>query len=199
MRVADRIQVESRKRDLAIKAAALFVRQGYIKTSMRDIAKSCGLTTGALYHYFQSKDDILSLFQEITAAELQKFAVDHLDIIHTMPPVKALEFAIDAIVSFIDKTQDVTVFWYQEAKNLLPEQMKLLAQREDHELDLLKKILVRGCQTGEFVINDINLAAHDIIVLCDMWAFRRWALRGSYTLREFSEAQKKLILSKIKR
>lgn len=198
MRVADKIQVESRKRDLALKAAALFVKHGYIKTSMRDIAKSCGLTTGALYHYFQSKDDILSLFQEITASELQQFTEERLENLFKMPPLEAITSAIEAIISFIDKTQDVTVFWYQEARNLNPAQAVLLFQREDHEIGLIKKILQWGCDTGEFMIKDVNLLAHDIIVLCDMWAFRRWMLRKEYTFEQFKQAQTELILSRIK-
>jgi AcrR family transcriptional regulator len=165
---------------------------------MRDIARSCGLTTGALYHYFQSKDDILSLFQEITAAELQKFAEENLENLYKMPPLAAITGVIEAIISFVDKTQDVTVFWYQEARNLNPAQMTLLLQREDHEIGLIKKILRWGCERGEFKIKDINLMAHDIIVLCDMWAFRRWMLRRDYTVEEFKQAQTELILSRIK-
>jgi AcrR family transcriptional regulator len=166
---------------------------------MRDIARNCGLTTGALYHYFQSKDDILSLFQEITASELQKFAEESLENLYKMPPLEAITGVIEAIISFVDKTQDVTVFWYQEARNLNPVQMALLFQREDHEISLIKKILQWGCETGEFKIKDVNLMAHDIIVLCDMWAFRRWMLRRDYTVEQFKQAQTELILSRIKK
>jgi len=165
---------------------------------MRDIARNCGLTTGALYHYFQSKDDILSLFQEITASELQKFAEESLENLYKMPPLEAITGVIEAIISFVDKTQDVTVFWYQEARNLNSVQMALLFQREDHEISLIKKILQWGCETGEFKIKDVNLMAQDIIVLCDMWAFRRWMLRRDYTVEQFKQAQTELILSRIK-
>ena len=175
------------------------MKQGYIRTTMRDIARNCGLTTGALYHYFRSKDDILSLFQEITAAELQKFAQENLDDLYKMPPLEAITGVIEAIISFVDRTQDVTVFWYQEARNLNPEQTALLFQREDHEIGLIKKILQWGCERGEFRINDVNLLAHDIIVLCDMWAFRRWTLKRDYTVEQFKQAQTELILSRIKK
>lgn len=37
----------------------LFHTYGYEKVSMRDIASSCGVTTGTLYHHFKSKTDIL--------------------------------------------------------------------------------------------------------------------------------------------
>jgi AcrR family transcriptional regulator len=43
----------------ALKAAlALFSRQGYRATSMRQIARRCGLSVGNLYHHFGSKEAI---------------------------------------------------------------------------------------------------------------------------------------------
>ena len=40
-------------------AGELFMRQGYENTAMEQIAEQCGLTRGALYHHFKSKDGIL--------------------------------------------------------------------------------------------------------------------------------------------
>lgn len=40
-------------------AAALFHRDGAVATSVRDITRLCGLTPGALYNHFASKDDVL--------------------------------------------------------------------------------------------------------------------------------------------
>ena len=117
---------------------------------------------------------------------------------YKMPPLEAITGVIEAIISFVDRTQDVTVFWYQEARNLNPAQTALLFQREDREIGLIKKILQWGCDRGEFKIKDINLLAHDIIVLCDMWAFRRWMLRRDYKVEQFKRAQTELILSRIK-
>jgi AcrR family transcriptional regulator len=58
-------------------SAALFYRQGAAGTSIRDITRACGLSPGALYNHFASKDDVLhelvrhgheSLEQRIAAA-----------------------------------------------------------------------------------------------------------------------------------
>ena len=49
---------EIRKR-IVKTAYALFHTYGYDKVSMREIAASCNVTTGALYHHFKSKHDIL--------------------------------------------------------------------------------------------------------------------------------------------
>jgi AcrR family transcriptional regulator len=45
--------------DIMRSAEELFIRQGYEKTSMRQIADHSGLTKGALYHHFDSKEDLL--------------------------------------------------------------------------------------------------------------------------------------------
>ncbi len=40
-------------------SAALFYRDGVGQTSVRDITRACGLSPGALYNHFGSKDDVL--------------------------------------------------------------------------------------------------------------------------------------------
>src|SRR3981189_418299 len=40
-------------------AAALFSAQGYMRSSIADLAEACKLSRGALYHYFDSKEAIL--------------------------------------------------------------------------------------------------------------------------------------------
>lgn len=41
-------------------AARMFAEQGYVETSMRDIAKAASLTTGSLYGHFRNKADLLA-------------------------------------------------------------------------------------------------------------------------------------------
>jgi AcrR family transcriptional regulator len=45
--------------DIMRSAEELFMRQGYEKTSMQQIAGHSGLTKGALYHHFDSKESLL--------------------------------------------------------------------------------------------------------------------------------------------
>lgn len=47
------------QRRLAAAAVELFYRQGAIATSVRQITEACGLTPGALYNHFESKDELL--------------------------------------------------------------------------------------------------------------------------------------------
>jgi AcrR family transcriptional regulator len=50
---------ELKREAVLLTAAHLFLKQGYRRTSMEDIADQLEITKPALYHYFTSKDDIL--------------------------------------------------------------------------------------------------------------------------------------------
>ncbi len=41
-------------------AAALFAKEGYPSAKLQDVAKACSATKSMLYHYFPTKDDLLS-------------------------------------------------------------------------------------------------------------------------------------------
>lgn len=57
----------------AIRAAAFkqFAERGYPVVTVRDIMKACGLTQGALYNHFKSKDELLHDIIASTQAELE--------------------------------------------------------------------------------------------------------------------------------
>jgi AcrR family transcriptional regulator len=55
-------------------ALALFRRKGFDRTTMRDIAKEAGLSLGAAYHYFPSKDALVMAYYGWTQAEHERRA-----------------------------------------------------------------------------------------------------------------------------
>jgi AcrR family transcriptional regulator len=59
-------------------SAALFYRRGAAATSVRDITKACGLTPGALYNHFASKDDVLYALVAHGHTSLEQRIVDEL-------------------------------------------------------------------------------------------------------------------------
>lgn len=53
------INFNEKRRDLVKIAFALFMRKGYENTTINDILKTAEISKGAMYHYFESKEDIL--------------------------------------------------------------------------------------------------------------------------------------------
>ena len=60
----------------AIRAAAFaqFAERGYPVVTVRDIMKACGLTQGALYNHFKSKDELLHDIIASTQSELERLS-----------------------------------------------------------------------------------------------------------------------------
>jgi TetR/AcrR family transcriptional regulator, cholesterol catabolism regulator len=50
---------DRRRQEMVFAAAKEFARHGYDQTTMQDLARTMGLATGALYHYFGSKEQLL--------------------------------------------------------------------------------------------------------------------------------------------
>lgn len=71
--MSPRIDVsEERKAQILEAARETFTERGFHKTRMTDIAEASGLSKGALYWYFESKDAIiLSLLKMVFESELQ--------------------------------------------------------------------------------------------------------------------------------
>ncbi len=59
-RPALRRRYDRRRQEAVYEAARAFARHGYDTTTMQELAASMGLATGALYHYFAGKEDLLT-------------------------------------------------------------------------------------------------------------------------------------------
>jgi AcrR family transcriptional regulator len=66
----DRSNAQEDKRRLLLEAAVrVFARKGYHASRVGDIAEEAGVAYGLLYHYFESKEDVLrSVFRETKAS-----------------------------------------------------------------------------------------------------------------------------------
>lgn len=53
-----------RRRQIFDTAIHLFIEKGVANTSMREIANAVGITTGGLYHFVESKDEIIRMVTE---------------------------------------------------------------------------------------------------------------------------------------
>jgi AcrR family transcriptional regulator len=72
-------ELHKRRREQVLRAAADgFARKGIHQTTMQDICEASGMSAGALYRYFPTKDSIIVAFAEEERAEAAKL-VSHLD------------------------------------------------------------------------------------------------------------------------
>ena len=192
---SDEKLVKERRNQIVNGALQLFVKQGYHQTSIRQIAQAINMSIGTLYHYIGSKVDILYMGIEDALNKVHD-AVDLASRIGN--PIEALSDATERFIRAVDEAQDITVFAYQELRNLKHDVRGGLLDIDKRSAAIFERIISNGIERGDFRKVDIQLVAHNIIVLGHMWAFRRWFLRKHYTLDHYVQYQKQFILSGIK-
>jgi len=194
--VADKLgqQVGEKKWEIVKAAAGLFIRKGTLNTGVRDIAEASGITVGTLYHYFKSKDDIIKAFLDFAVLGTNEFINMTAEALAKLKPEEALRRAISLYLEYTNEAQSIVLFWHQETRNLPEGERKRLLENEMALATMLEKLVERGCKEGVFKTEDTALAAHNIIVLGDMWAFRRWWLGRRYTSEQYIQKQIEFIL-----
>ena len=85
-------------------------RAGYDRTSVQEIVEAAGVTKGALYHYFGSKDDLL---HEVYARvlRLQQERLDAFADADAPVEERLRGAAADVVVTTIDNLDDATIFF----------------------------------------------------------------------------------------
>src|SRR5262245_22868821 len=83
---------EGRADQIVTAAAELFIERGYVGTSMSDIAEKVGILPGSLYHYIDSKDDLL--FTIVDRAHRELIERVEQEPIATLPPDEALRLVV---------------------------------------------------------------------------------------------------------
>ncbi|MFD2171713.1 TetR/AcrR family transcriptional regulator [Tumebacillus lipolyticus] len=196
-RVSDPQLVEQRRRQIVKAAVDLFVEKGFHKTTTREIAKASGLGIGTLYEYVHSKEDVLYLVCAYIHGEMKQRLDDVMG-----GKERGRELLVASVRHFfacVDDLQDYVLLIYQETKSLPPDQLKLVLRQEEEITHLFVNILERGRADGSLSLaaDSVKLFAHNIVILGQMWTFRRWALRRDYTLEQYTEKQTSLLLQEI--
>ncbi len=195
--VKDPRLIEQRRQQIVEGAVRLFTKKGFHKTTTREIAKECGLSIGTMYEYIQTKEDVLYLVCEYIHTQLEQRLQQLISEEDTGRD--SLEKSVKNLFYSVDEMSPLIVLIYQETKSLSKELMKYVLQKEEEITNIFEKILLKGLKDGTISIDpdSVKLMAHDIIVIGQMWAFRRWALKRFYTIDEYCQRQMSLIFEKL--
>ena len=117
--------------DVTRAAVRLFAAQGYANTSVQQIVEAAGVTKGAMYHYFESKDDLLFAIYE-RMLSLQKSHLD--EIIARGGPVDDVLRAvcIDVVETSIEFLPEGTVFFRSQHMLTAPRQQEVVRRRREY-------------------------------------------------------------------
>ncbi len=161
-----------------ILAATLAVsnQKGFQAMSMRDLSLASGLSMGALYDYFSSKEELLEMIQatgrRLTRRVLER-GIEGID-----DPVARLTAAIRTHVYLSEALQAWFFFSYMEARHLGEEEKEKAKQSELYTEGVLSEIIAQGQAAGVFAPLDRHLAAAMIKAMLQDWYLKRWKYAG---------------------
>lgn len=185
--MADRLaeRQEARRRDVLDAAVRVFSQRGYRAASMQDIAARVGLSKPALYHYVQSKEQVLvELYEGVLEDSLASVrAIAAAD----GPAVDLLRAAIVDRVEYTCVNRRLLRVFFEEEAELPRRQLRnvLEARREyeDAVIELVERAVAEGSLalpvTPRIFVNTALGAAN--------WAYKWYDPKGPLRPRELGE------------
>lgn len=152
-------------------AVELFATQGYATTSVQQIVEAAGVTKGAMYHYFASKDDLLfGIYDGLLT--LQKAHLDEI-IARGGAAIDVLRAAcIDVIETSIDQMRAGTVFLHSAHLLTAVRQREVTRRRRAYH-DEFAALIERG-QREDSIRTDIPVALLVANFFSDVHYLSQW-------------------------
>lgn len=185
------------KHEIVRTAARLFVKNGYNKTKMTDIAETVGMSKANLYNYIGKKDDLTFLifeaYNQRTSAVINEINSLPMDISAT----EKLRKAIKSYSEVVNEYQEESIFLHHAVVRLNKEGRRKLISGLTKTFSFFADLLDEGIEAGEFRRCNNILVGANIADMCARWAHHRWFWRGFITLEEYIIQQTKSVESQI--
>ncbi|MFE1168075.1 TetR/AcrR family transcriptional regulator [Nocardiopsis sp. NPDC058789] len=129
-------------------ATRLFAEQGFESTSVQEVVAAAGVTKGAMYHYFGSKDDLL---HEVYARVLRMQTEHLVEISACEAPVaeRVHAAAADVIVTSVANMDDTKIF-FRSMHQLAPEKQRSVRAERRAYHEIFRAMIEQGQSEGVF-------------------------------------------------
>jgi AcrR family transcriptional regulator len=174
---------------LLSEATRLFAKQGFDRTSVQEIVEAAGVTKGAMYHYFGSKDDLLhEIYGRVLREQterLEKFVAGE-----GPARTRLLGAAADVVVTTIENMDDVKIFG-QSMHHLSPAKQRAVRAERRRYHERFRSLVEEGQRDGSFradVLPDLVVdyffgAVHHL----GMWYRRSGPLSAADVAKQYAD------------
>lgn len=145
-----------KRAEILRRATQVFSRKGFHGAGMREIARGLGMAPGALYYYFESKEDLLYACQMLSLERLLESAKSIA--VTSLPAKRKLRELVHAHLDHVLGEFGGTLAHVEF--HALPEKMlrKVVARRDEYER-LVRGAIEEGAASGAFRPVDVKLTA----------------------------------------
>ena len=125
--VTDVALVQRRREQIVTAAVELFATQGFYRTTIQQIARKAGVSTGLIYQYAETKEDVLllALMHVMDRYRRELEAIDE-----GSEPLGRLYAALETYCRVVDENRDAAILAYRSTMSLPLEYRHYIKQAE---------------------------------------------------------------------
>ena len=179
-----RLRPELRKRQILEAAVHLFYEVGYEAASLRDLAARVGINKATIYHYFESKEEILFHIVRQVGQELLEGVREAFE--RGGPPLRMLESMIRFQIGYMEHHVEEIKVLVEEKKSLRAELYRSSRKTETEILWLYKSALERCRDIGAVRPVHLTTAAFGILGQIN-WLYHWYKPEGPLSIRELAD------------
>ncbi len=176
----NRATIKIKKEETAVKNLVTIVnttlklsyKKGFDAMSLRDLSRESGLSMGALYSYFGSKEDLLSMIQYQGQLAVERILRDHID--QGSGARDKLRSAIRTHLYLSELMKSWFYFFFMETKNLNKKYRKISVESELMTERVITDILKEGVREEVFAVDNIPLTGSVIKAMMQDWYLKQW-------------------------
>jgi AcrR family transcriptional regulator len=131
-------------------AVKLFSARGYDQTTLQDIAGEAGLTKGALYYHFKSKEEIL---RRVHDDMIEQIVADSRPVLHAgLSAAETLRGLIHVHLAAIETRGDAIKVFLRERRGFSAPNWQDIKEHRDEIERMFVDVIVAGQRDGEFAL-----------------------------------------------
>ena len=148
-------------------SAKLFLQKGFDKTSMMDIATAAGISKGAIYHHFKSKDEIIKSVMEKQEQSVKGTIENFMEETRFLSGKEQLQLILEKNIEnqeahYLDDAMSVRM----KSAEFVLSYMQSCVNKDSN---FVSKIIKKGIQDGSIVTDFPDECAEVFLLLINVW------------------------------
>jgi AcrR family transcriptional regulator/transcriptional regulator with XRE-family HTH domain len=140
-----------------------FLEFGYHGATMREIARRAGLSVPGVYHYYDSKQDMLVAVLDITMADL--FARTTAARAEGRDPVERFALLIECLALYHTHRRELGFVGASEMRSLVPGQRARVAAARRAQQRMVDEEVEQACRAGGFEVQRPHEASRAVVTM----------------------------------
>ncbi len=165
--------LEDRRQQILDAAVTSFSRKGFHQATIEDIRLEAGLSRGAVYHYFKSKEDIIDGLRQRSADETDSIFADVAEIEDPMANLIGLvDSTLDRMINpaSLDANRLALFLWAESLVNrrIMDGQLSSVGAYR-HTVEAC----VRGAQARSYINSDLEPSATALVITAALFGLQQ--------------------------